>query len=73
MIKHNEKSRSRPEPTTFDLKDAADHAEAMRQAHLRTLLPDFKQCKSDEERSRFRGIVSRNDFVELEYMAETEA
>lgn len=73
MIKNTNRSRLRPEPTTFNAKDAARHAEAMRQAHLRTLLPHYKQCTTDKERNSFRGLISRDDFAELERLAREES
>ena len=71
MSKNSDRRRSRPEPTTFNAKDAARHAEAMRQAHLKTLLPHYKQCKTDRERNSFRGLISRDDFAELERLAKS--
>lgn len=65
--------RPKTETTVFSPEEAAFHAEAMRQAHLRTLLPHFKRCKTERERDRFNQIVSKDDVTELRRMADTNA
>ena len=64
--------RPRVEQAAFSPEEAAFHEEAMRQAHLRTLLPHFKQCKTERKRDSFNQIVSKDDVAELRRMAYTE-
>jgi len=65
--------RPRAEQAPFSPEEAAFHEEAIRQAHLRTLLPHFKRCQTERERDSFNQIVSKDDVAELRRMAETNA
>lgn len=64
--------RPRVEQPSFSAEEAAFHEEAIRQAHLRTLLPHFKRCKTERERDSFNQIVSKDDVAELRRMADTK-
>lgn len=57
------------EYTTFNAVDAARHRAAIRQAHLKQLLPKFLKC-DEAGRRKFSQIINREDLREVHEMAE---